>query len=83
MGASFYSNAEGRAVISVNNPLGTSLLANQTALVGPSSQASVSGLQPGADPVAVFTDGGIFAYTYEYGRGRVYYQATHDFESNP
>ena len=77
-GASYYSNAGGQALVSVNNPFGTSLLINQTVLTETGSPASVSRLQPGANPVAVWADGNVFAYTYEYGSGRVYYQASHE-----
>ena len=79
LGASYYSNTGGQALVSVNNPFGTALLINQTVLTETGSPASVSQLQPGANPVAVWADGNVFAYTYEYGSGRVYYQASHDF----
>ncbi|MGD0803386.1 MAG: hypothetical protein ABSA11_04855 [Candidatus Bathyarchaeia archaeon] len=83
LGASSYYNVEGRVLISVNNPLCTSLHFNQTVFMGPWSQSALFDLQPGAIPVAVWTEGGVFAYTYEHGSGRVYYQASHDFELNP
>lgn len=83
LGASSYYNSEGQAVITVNNPLGTSLQINQTVFTGPWSQAAVFDLRPGATPIAVWAEGGVFAYTYVYGGGRVYYQASNDLDSYP
>jgi hypothetical protein len=80
LGASSYYNVLGQATISVNNPFGTVLRLNQTVFTGAWSQAAVFDLRPGATPVAVWAGGGVFAYTYEYGRGRVYFQASHDLE---
>ncbi|MEM2098118.1 MAG: hypothetical protein QXU99_00015 [Candidatus Bathyarchaeia archaeon] len=75
-GCRFYVNAGGTAKITFDNPFGTTLSANTTVFTTQSySAAAVSAPMEGTQIVASWSDGAIFAFTHEYGQGRVYYQA--------
>lgn len=83
-----YYNTGGYANVTVDNPFGTSLVAGDTLFEGSGySYASVVNPYNGAQVIAQWNPGlygmgdyGLtvaFAYTYQYGLGRVYYQAAY------
>lgn len=74
-GASRYHNDGGYARVAFNNPFGTSLLTSTISYFEGSSNAAVSSLRSNAKPIAYYDSGKVFAFTNEYGAGRVYYQA--------
>jgi hypothetical protein len=75
-GASNYGNSGGNAYAAVANPMGTSLNMGDLVFASPgSSNAAVTGMSSDSQVVALWADGGTFAFTHEYGQGRVYYQA--------
>jgi hypothetical protein len=85
LGCSSFANGGGAAHLAFDNPFGTSLLADEilpfeTSAGGILSEASpshpaVTSLNRDSQPVAFWDSGLVFAFTYEYGYGRVYYQA--------
>jgi hypothetical protein len=75
-GASTYLNRVGPARVAFDNPFDTSLLANEVLYTGLSSNAAVSSLSGDAEAIAFWDSGKVFAFTHEYGSGRVYYQAS-------
>jgi len=78
-GASRYVNTRGDAVVTINNPFGTSMVNGTTLIedVGPSA-AAIMQINEAAQVVAKWESGEICAFTFEFGQGRVYYQAAYD-----
>ena len=75
-GASTYVNAGGISRVAFDNPFRTSLSSNDVLFTtGSYSNAGVKSLSSGATAVAFWDSGAVFAFTHEYGAGRVYYQA--------
>lgn len=75
-GASGYGNTAGSAFVMVDNPFGTEFRVGDAVAenVGPSA-AAVTQVNPEAEIIAKWEYGYTFAFTHEYGQGRVYYQA--------
>jgi hypothetical protein len=77
-GSSKFANTGGNAQVVVEHPFGTALTTEDVLIsgVGGSCYSLVpSSLSSGTHVVALWDDGLVFAFTYEYGKGRVYYQA--------
>jgi len=75
-GASCYVNTGGTAYVAVANPLGTSLNLGEPLFAGPGySYAGITNMSNDSQVVASWDDGSTFAFTHEYGQGRVYWQA--------
>jgi hypothetical protein len=72
-----YVNTGGYANVTVDNPFDSTLLAGDT-LIEEAGESNAAILKPyeGSQIIAEWERGYTFAYTYEYGQGRVYYQAT-------
>lgn len=71
-----YVNTGGYANVTVDNPFNSSLVAGDTLIEGAgSSNAAIYEPHEGSQVLATWEKGCAFAYTYEYGLGRVYYQA--------
>lgn len=78
-GSWFYINTGGFANVTVDNPFGTALLKGDTLVEGTGySCAAVTSLHNDTQVLAEWGTGPIFAFTHEYGQGRIYYQAGHD-----
>ncbi len=85
LGCSLYANSGGTVSLALNSPFGTALSAEDilpiettTGLMvteASPSCAGVTSLNEDSQPVAFWSTGLIFAFTHEYGYGRVYYQA--------
>ena len=82
-----YFNTGGYANVTVNNPFGTSLMSGDTLYESAGySNAGIMNPENGAEVIAEWNPAlyGLgnyqpaFAYTYTYGLGRVYYQASFD-----
>lgn len=72
-----YVNTGGYANVTVDNPFNSPLLTGDTLIEGAgSSNAAILDPHEGSQTIATWERGCAFAYTYEYGLGRVYYQAT-------
>jgi len=81
-GARMYMNTGGYANVTVDNPVGTPLLTGDTLVEERGySSAAVTSLNNDTLVLAKWGTELIFAFTYEYGEGRIYYQA--EFESIP
>jgi hypothetical protein len=74
-GCSNYLNAGGSANPAFDNPFGTSLSESDVLFTGVPTHAGVSSLSADAKAIAFWSSGVVFAFTHEYGYGRVYYQA--------
>jgi hypothetical protein len=74
-GCSGYLNTGGTASPAFDNPFGTSLSTNDMLFSGSFGPAGVASLNDGSQPIAFWDIGAVFAFTHEYGDGRVYYQA--------
>ena len=77
-GSSRFANTGGSAKIVVDHAFGTTLSAKDCLIsgVGASCYSIVqSSLSSDSHVVALWDDGHVFAFTHEYGKGRVYYQA--------
>lgn len=76
-GAYQYVNTGGNAYVTVANPLGTSL--NVGDALTPTSQGSsapaITNMSSDSQVVATWEDGSTYAFTHEFGQGRVYWQA--------
>jgi len=73
-GGRFYVNTGGVARAVVNNPIGTSLQANDVVYVRDDSGGkSIVELNSNAQVIARWDSGEVYAFTYEYGEGRVFY----------
>lgn len=71
-----YVNTGGYANVAVDNPFNTTLLTGDTLIEGAGgSNAAITNPHEGAQVVAEWEKGYAFAYTYEHGQGRVFYQA--------
>lgn len=78
-GSSNYINAGGLATTAFENPFGTSLQENYVVLrTNGFTYAGVFSLAASAQAIAFWSSGATFAFTHEYGAGRVYYQAYTD-----
>jgi uncharacterized membrane protein len=80
-GCRYYVNTGGTARTTVNNPLGTTILTSDTLVDSQGySNAAVSSRSNSTQVIALWDDGAmftpIFAFTHEYGEGRVYYQVS-------
>lgn len=77
LGGGYYVNAGGTVTITVDNPLGTSLLTGDTILQTESfSCAAISSPTNNGQVLAQWNIANYaFAFTHEHGQGRVYYQA--------
>jgi len=74
-GASQYVNTAANAYVAVANPLGTSLnLGEQLYTIPGSGKGAMIGMSTDAQVLALYDDGSTFAFTHEYGLGRVYWQ---------
>lgn len=77
-GASTYLNSGMDAIVAIDNPFGTSLIAGDSLGFYPAMwYAAVTGLHPDANTIATWTMGPTFSFTHTYGAGRVYYQASY------
>jgi hypothetical protein len=75
-GTSNYVNCGGTASVAFDNPFGTSLSTNDVVYKSESfGYAGVTSLNEDAHLIASWIAGAVFAFTHEYGDGRVYYQA--------
>jgi hypothetical protein len=75
-GASCYVNTGGYANVTVDNPFGLPLMSGDTLTEGQGySAAAVAGMSNDSQTVAEWGTGETFAFTHQYGAGRVYYQA--------
>jgi hypothetical protein len=74
-GCSDYFNTGGSAYPAFDNPFGTSLSKSDVLFTGVPTHAGVSALSEDAEAIAFWSSGAVFAFTHEYGYGRVYYQA--------
>ena len=74
-GAGTYVNAGGNSRVAFDNPFGSNLSTNEILYTSAPNDASVGSLSSNAKPIAYLDSGQVFAFTYEYGLGRVYYQA--------
>jgi hypothetical protein len=71
-----YVNTGGYAYVTVNHPFGTALLNGDPVIDAPGqSNAGINNPYEGSQVIAEWEQGYAFAYTFEYGQGRVYYQA--------
>lgn len=77
LGGGYYVNAGGTVTITVDNPFGTALSAGDTILQTTSSScAAVASPTNNGQVVAQWNIANYaFAFTHEFGQGRVYYQA--------
>lgn len=79
LGCKQYSNGYGTVRTTSNNPFGTSLLTSDTVFYAePVGYAGVASLDNDTQVIAQWSSGIVFAFTHEYGKGRVYYQAVVD-----
>jgi hypothetical protein len=77
-GSSTFANTGGSARAAVTHPFETSLTTEDVLIsgVGGSCYSVVrSSLSNDSHVIALWNDGLVFAFTHEYGKGRVYYQA--------
>ena len=74
-GASAYLNAHGLTRVAFDNPFGTSLLTDEIVYDVNLKNGAVTSLIGSVRPIAYYDSGEVFAFTHEYGAGRVYYQA--------
>ena len=82
-GAGHYQNTGGMARASINDPFNVTIEKNRVIYYTPGgSAAAVSLLDSDAHPVAFWDSGLVFAFTHEFGKGRVYYQADTDIWSS-
>lgn len=81
-GSSQFVNSGGSASLVVDNPFGTSLLAqNQLYFIDAYGCSSLISMSNDSSVIARWSDGSVFAFTHDYGNGRVYYQAAANFSS--
>jgi len=75
-GCSNYINTGGTANPAFDNPFGTSLSTKDILYFNEiPGHAGVTSLNKDSQPIAFWNAGAVFAFTHEYGDGRVYYQA--------
>ncbi len=75
-GASIYLNRVGSSRVAFDNPFDTTLVSNEVLYTGLSSNAAIGSLSNEAEAIAYWDSDKIFAFTHEYGAGRVYYHAS-------
>jgi hypothetical protein len=76
LGFNRYINTGGPARVTIDDPFGAGLAARDVLYFGESgSNAAVDSLKGNAHAVAFWDSGDVFAFMYEYGKGRVYYQS--------
>jgi hypothetical protein len=81
-GASYYVNTGGNAYVAVANPLGTSLNLDDPLFASSDySYAGITRMSADSQVVALWDDGYTFAFTHEYGQGRVYWQNSQQNET--
>ena len=73
-GARSFLNRGGSTRTAFDNPFGTSLTTDQILITCGSSASAFASVSSGANVIAVYDSGEVFAFTNEYGAGRVYYQ---------
>jgi hypothetical protein len=74
-----YFNTGGTAYVSVDNPFGTTLKSGDLIMTASGeSNAGIMNPYNGSTIIASWQNGVTFAYTYTYGKGRVYFQASYD-----
>jgi hypothetical protein len=77
-GCRYYVNTGGTARATVNNPFDTAILINDALVTTEGySAAAVSTPSNSTQVIALWDQEAIFAFTHEYGQGRVYYQASY------
>ena len=77
-GSSSFANTGGKASLAQDNPFGISLLSQDYFFYGESYSCYglvPSSLSSDSHVIASWNDGIVFAFTHEYGKGRVYFQA--------
>ena len=74
-GAQAFLNTCGDARLVVDNPFGTELGVNEIVYTGFGSEKAIGMLSEDSQVIAFWESGSVFAFTHEYGEGRVYYQA--------
>jgi hypothetical protein len=76
-GSAQFVNSGGSANLSVDNPFGTSLVSkNQLYYIDAYGCYALTSMSNDSTVIARWSSGLVFAFTHEYGNGRVYYQAT-------
>jgi hypothetical protein len=73
-GAQTFANTCGTATLVVDDPFSTGLSLNETVYSGLGSEKAVLELSGDSQVIALWESGSVFAFTHEYGEGRVYYQ---------
>ena len=73
-GASTFLNRGGSTRTAFDNPFGTSLTTDENLITCSPSASAITSLSSSANVIAVYDSGEVFAFTNEYGAGRVYYQ---------
>jgi len=74
-----YFNTGGNAYVTVYNPFSTLLKIGDPLFASTGhSNAGIMGPHEGSTVIATWADNVTFAYTYTYGQGRIYYQASYD-----
>jgi len=81
-GASTYANTGGIARVAFDDPFDTSLSMNEVLYTGIFGHAAVTSLRNASKAIAFWDSGEVFAFTHEYGFGRLYYQAGFECISN-
>lgn len=77
-GAKQYVNIGGKATVTKTNPFKTRLPSDsllEASAGGSSAGIAENSLSPGAKIIAKWEQGAVYAFTYRYNDGRVYYQA--------
>ena len=77
-GSRYFANTGGGANLVVDHPFGTSLLARDYFFYGEGHSCYGlvrSSLSSDSHVISLWDDGIVFAFTHEYGKGRVYFQA--------
>jgi hypothetical protein len=84
-GAGFFVNSGDQAYASVDNPLNTSLALGDLVYteIGIYSFSAITSMHNDSQVVATWEDGLTFAFSHQYGLGRVYYQAIFDNMQSP
>ena len=79
-GSAAFVNSGGTANLVMDNPLGTSLESQSTVYhIDAYGCYALASMNEGAQVIARWKNGPVYAFTYEYGNGRVYYQAEMDW----
>jgi hypothetical protein len=79
-GSSLFVNSGGTANLVVDNPFGTSLLTqNKFYFIDAYGCYALTSMSNDSTVLAKWSDGSVFAFTHEYNKERVYYQAAIDW----